>query len=105
MNEEKQIEEMMKSICMDCRYFMRCNDDTMCDGRTLSETLKEICVTRKYAQIFYEANYRKQIFAEWIPHRFDKQGNPISWYCSNCKGIGNSSVYCSHCGAHMKGDE
>lgn len=40
---------------------------------------------------------------EWIPHRFDKNGRPISWYCSNCKGIGDHSSYCSHCGAKMKG--
>ena len=46
---------------------------------------------------------KKQIKAVWLPHRFDKQGNPTQWYCSNCKGIGDGGACCSHCGAHMKG--
>ena len=40
--------------------------------------------------------------AEWIPHRFDQDGKPISWYCSNCKAIGNRGHFCSHCGFKMK---
>ncbi len=64
MSKEKQIEEMVKFVCMDCRYFMRCNDDTMCDGRTLSENIKEDCWTLKYAEELYNKGYRKQ--SEWI---------------------------------------
>ena len=46
---------------------------------------------------------KKQINAVWLPHKFDKQGKPIRWYCSNCKGVGDGGAYCSHCGAIMKG--
>lgn len=60
MDREKQIEKMMKSVCMNCRYFMRCNDDTMCDGRALSEILRESCFTWKCAESIYDAGYRKQ---------------------------------------------
>ena len=53
MNREKQIEKMMKSVCMNCRYFMRCNDDAMCDGRTLSEILRERVVLLGSVQNLY----------------------------------------------------
>ena len=55
------------------------------------------------AQYLHNECYRKQSEGEWIPHRFDKNGRPISWYCSNCRGIGDHSSYCSHCGAKMGG--
>lgn len=76
--KEKQIEEMMKFICMDCRYFMKCNDDEMCDGRTLSEILKEDCWVLKYAEKLYNAGYRKQKEGAWTLY---KNGSGICFEC------------------------
>ena len=66
------------------------------DGHTPSDAIARI------GNLPY-TKYHKQINAVWLPHRFDKQGKPIQWYCSNCKGIGDGGAYCSHCGAIMKG--
>ena len=48
---------------------------------------------------------KKQINAVWLPHKFDKQGKPIRWYCSNCKSVSDGGAYCPHCKTKMKGDE
>lgn len=99
MSKEKQIEEMVKFVCMNCRYFMQCNDDTMCDGRTLSEILKEGCWTLKYAEKLYNKGYRKQSEGEW---REDFDGD---CYCTACGYYPKKDVknFCPNCGAKMKG--
>ena len=66
MDREKQIAKMLKCICMDCRYFTRCNDDTMCNDGKLSQVLKERCSTWKIGEGIYNAGYRKQSVGEWI---------------------------------------
>ncbi len=98
MDENKQIEEMARTICglqYDCNTCAYSYDVYFIE--------KQKCSSMKFAEALYKADYRKQIKAEWIPHRFDQQGKPISWYCSNCKAIGDHGTYCSHCGARMKG--
>ena len=92
--DQKQVVQMARDICVKRDKPENCKDcDTMW------------CKAHIHAFRAYKAGYRKQIEAEWIPHRFDKNGRPISWYCSNCRGIGDHSSYCSHCGAKMKGCE
>lgn len=114
MGKEKQIEEMVKPICMNCRYFMQCNDDTIYGGRPLSEILKEDCWTLKYAEELYKAGYRKQVEGEWIL----KDHNLV---CSLCEGeilekteysrgcyMGAETIfskYCPNCGAKMRNGE
>ncbi len=59
----------------------------------------------------YEAGWRKQIKADWIPvEQFVPEWgvNIIHYYeCSNCKTLEytNDKKYCSNCGARMKGIE
>lgn len=84
MSREKQIEEMRRDLIV-----VRDNNGTINFQKT--------------AEYLYIRGFRKQSEGEWIPHRFDENGRPISWYCSNCRGIGDHSSYCSHCGAKMKG--
>ena len=93
MSEEKQIEEMA-SVLENAKMDALATIGSMNHG-----------FGRWYAQALYNAGCRKQSEGKWIPHRFDKNGRPISWYCSNCRGIGDHSSYCSHCGAKMKGGE
>ena len=109
MNEDKQIEKMLKSICMDCRYFTRCNDDTMCGGEKLSKVLRERCSTWKIGEAIYNAGYRKQRKGQWISVVGD-----VIFKCSLCEAEISTSwdyenedmfSYCPVCGASMKGGE
>lgn len=78
MSEEKQIEKMLKCICMGCRNFMRCNDDTMYGSKKLSEVMREECSIYKLGEALYNAVYReqtevaKEIFAE-IHRKLDNE--------------------------------
>ena len=68
------------------------------------------------AMAIYEAGWRKQIEAEWIPTDWipveqfvpDWRVNMIHYYaCSNCKTLDytNDKKYCPNCGAKMEGAE
>lgn len=110
--EEKQIEEMLKCICMNCRYFMRCNDDTIYKGERFSEILKKGCSIWRHGEAIYNAGYRKQSEGEWvwinqaISYLEPPYGDTCK--CSLCKfeiDVSESNYkYCPNCGARMKSD-
>lgn len=50
MNREKQIEEMLNEICVNCNYLLVCED----------EHLKQVCRYAKVVKVLYDAGYRKQ---------------------------------------------
>lgn len=102
MNQEKHIdkqavEEMAKELCQLDRDCEECSHNFMCQAT-------------KYANRAYDADYRKQIQAEWFPYSkeiemYDETKKQITgWLCGNCKkysaGLKN---FCSYCGAKMMG--
>lgn len=102
MSEETQIEEMAKIFC---------GMKNGCDGCMWD---KVHCNERNYAEEIYNAGYRKQIEAEWVPCDVlpaDEDGEWTSYACSMCKHTTDSyyrdvhdlSRYCPNCGAKMKG--
>ena len=114
MNKDKQIEEMLKCVCQNCRYFMRCNDDTMCDGETLSEVLKSQCSIWRIGEAIYNAGYRKQSNGEWVPSDV-LRGEDEEWRlyaCSVCqhqtesyyRDVRDLSRFCPNCGTKLKGN-
>lgn len=90
---EKQIEEIKDCIdsvygC-DCAYFG-------VDGLAIAAAI-------------YNADYRKQIVAEW---KAGNENGQYGYYCSNCKAgftgenaewIAKEHDFCPKCGAKMKG--
>lgn len=90
MDAEKQIEEMARAMC--------------CFSEELAcSECSEHCFYKDYAERAYNADYRKQIEAEWIT---DEKGYVT---CSNC-GEEHTwdefrPTYCDMCGAKMKEGE
>ena len=104
MSKEK-IEEMAKHC--PCYFGEKC-----CIDGELPEKCDMLCQFGTYAEILYNAGYRKQSEGEWI---FKEEKD--AFFCSlcdqealidaNCIGIdfaiAELSDFCPHCGAHMKG--
>lgn len=60
-------------------------------------------ILEDYAEMLYNAGYRKQSEGEWI--KDDKSKFKHRYYCSVCGfyRIGTPSKYCEECGSKMKG--
>lgn len=105
MSKEKQIEEMVKHC--PCYFGEKC-----CIDGELPERCDMLCQFGTYAEILYNAGYRKQSEGEWIDKPTGAYGRMQSW-CSACgkhSGIGGiesnrHKPYCPNCGAKMKGGE
>ena len=88
---EKQIEEMVTTMCNVCAK----QDYPKCDDRGG-------CFCEELAETYYNEGYRKQSEGEW-----KRRGNEKT--CSLCKFIYYSNNdewnFCPNCGAKMKGGE
>ena len=93
MSKEKQIEEMAEELRHSCEGECFRNKDGFIDC--------EVCE----ALLLYNAGYRKQSEAEWIPYSNIVGERQITgWLCGNCKKYSTGlRKYCPECGAKMKG--
>lgn len=91
MKDEKQIvEEIALAIC-ESRGVAQVDNCRKCINHG-------DCLYQDIALGVYQADYRKQIKAEWIPNRGG------GWLCGNCKKYSTGlNPFCSFCGAKMKG--
>lgn len=90
MSREKQIEEIARTLC------------TTCDGDTMCKDISG-CIIEQYAEVLYNAGYRKQSEGEWVKVYQNKKA--IVYECSNCGHLTlGTSDYCI-CGAKMKDGE
>ncbi len=101
MTKEKQIEEMIKTLC--------CDYGTKCGGCGCMP----LCAIIEHCKDLYNAGYRKQSEGEWIYHEcVSSYDGAISGYsCSCCNAFIHEEVYedtsfpnqyCPNCGAKMK---
>ena len=94
---EKQIEEMARTMCDDCRPYSHGCKQNLCDSVVSS------------AETLYCAGYRKQGEGEWkvtvlidTPTMY-RTGAP---HCSACgKQAHHRTPFCPYCGFKMKGGE
>ena len=99
MNRRDELDAMYVIICKGCAG-MDCMD---CPGREYDH-----CGDYNKAVKLYDAGWRKQIEASWIPVEKlvpDWGANIIHHYeCSNCQTLEytNDRKYCSNCGAKME---
>ena len=97
MNKEKQIEEMAKILASNCGDCSKCD----CFHRDINGI--DACYF-KYAEMIYNAGYRKQSEGEW-------KGDGYLKNCSECGNCVNFNIvsswlynFCPYCGAKMKGE-
>lgn len=103
MTREEQIKEI---TMLTCPAYCR-NKEKKCSGIQHCDMK---CLHYQRCEIVYDnSNYRKQVKAEWIEHRWTTEDdwgyfNHRSIECSDC-GIeiykGEPTDYCPHCGAEM----
>ena len=95
MNEEKQIEEMAKSMCRNYGTQVCAS----CDAHAT-------CMIHLYAVDVYNADYRKQKEGHWIYVHERAAMDMEPYICSCCEGYSKTkSTFCHNCGAKMKGGE
>lgn len=87
----KQIEEMAKDICKLGKPCEKCS------------AYPDACKAVKYAERFYNADYRKQSEGEWIYQEYS-MGHYVG-KCSLCECEADMTKFCPNCGARMKGGE
>ena len=96
-NEQKQIEEMAKDVCVNCM------SDGCASGRCAFQfdCPLDINTVKK----LYAKGYRKVERGEWIPYGMNMNGTVGNWKCSVCnKSSLKPSDFCGSCGADMRGD-
>ena len=101
MTREEEIIELTKRTCNTYRrqepHERTCGEFQKCDCK---------CLQHNRCEAVYDASWRKQIEAEWIPN--DVYYSPMDCYvvqgyiCSHCKTkVDEYTNYCSYCGAKM----
>lgn len=100
MSKEKQLEEIARILSSNC------GDCQKCEHYRKEVNGVDSCYF-KYAEMVYNAGYRKQIKGEW---NAVKQHGQYGYYCTNCKSgfvgetaewIAKEHDYCPKCGAIM----
>jgi hypothetical protein len=89
MTKEKQLEELA-NILEDCTPAAGVDED------------KITCAQCKAIRI-YNADYRKQIYGEWVAkEEMIRSITALNYTCSVCGTEGRCTPYCSNCGAKMR---
>ena len=97
MEQEKQIREMARDICENCRTLTKCD--------------KDICtMAYKTTEHLIEKGWKKETQGEWIEHiekcSWLEDDVEVYYNCSVC-GTSHWSItppYCPNCGAKMRGE-